>query len=99
MHSAVLLRKQVAKLQAANEAATRCKLHKRKRVLKGGTLTFEEGVRLTTLKEFSVRSDGKKGKKRARINKSNQHQRRCRRCGETGHNSHTCKKEAEIVLE
>jgi hypothetical protein len=63
-HQMVLMRNQVAELQAANKAATRRKSHKRKRVQKEGTLTVEDGVRLTTLKEFGARSDGKKAKKR-----------------------------------
>ena len=66
-HSLVLVRNQVAELQAANEAATRRKSHKRKRIQRDGTLTVSEGVRLTTLKEFRARSDGKKAKKKVRI--------------------------------
>ena len=58
MHSAVLLRTQVAELQAANEAATRRKSHKRKRIQKKGTLAVEEGARLTALKAFGAHSDG-----------------------------------------
>jgi hypothetical protein len=66
-HQLVLVRNQVAELQAANKAATRRKSHKRKRVQKEGTITVEEGVWLTTLKEFATRSDRKKAKKRARV--------------------------------
>jgi hypothetical protein len=66
-HQMVLMRNQVAKLQAANEAATRRKSHKRKRIQKEGTPEVTEGVRLTTLKEFKARSDRKKAKKRARV--------------------------------
>ena len=94
-HSAVLLRKQVAELQAA----TRRKSHKRKRIQQEGILAIAEGARLTALKEFGARGDGKKGKKRARTDGGKQHQRRCRRCGETGHNSRTCKSEVENKAE
>ena len=66
-HSLVLVRNQVAELQAANEAATRRKSHKRKRIQQDGTLIVSEGVQLTTLKEFGARSDGKKAKKKVRI--------------------------------
>jgi hypothetical protein len=66
-HQMVLMRNQVAELQAANKAATQCKSCKRKRVQKEGTLTVEEGVRLTALKEFNTRSDWKKAKKRAHV--------------------------------
>jgi hypothetical protein len=95
----VLMRNQVAELQAANEAATRRKSHKRKRVQKEGTPTVEEGVRLTTLKEFRARSDGKKAKKRARVKVGEPSQRRCGRCGKAGHNSRTCRQEAAIDFE
>jgi hypothetical protein len=98
-HSAVLLGNRVAELQAANEAATRRKSHKRKRIQKEGVLTIEEGARLAALKEFGARGDGKKGKKKARVDGGNQTQRHCRRCGDAGHNSRTCKNEAENELE
>jgi hypothetical protein len=96
-HSLVLMSNQVKELQAANEAASRRKARKRKRIQAEGTLTAEEGVRLTTLKEFAARSDRKKAKKSARAEGSEPTQRRCRRCSEAGHNLRTCKKEAEIV--
>jgi hypothetical protein len=54
-HKLVLSQKRFAELEAANEAATRRKLHKRKRVQKEGILTVEDRVRLTTLKEFDAR--------------------------------------------
>jgi hypothetical protein len=66
-HKLVLLQKRIAKLKAANKAATRRKLHKRQRAQKEGTLTVEDRVRLTTLKEFNARSNRKKAKKRARV--------------------------------
>ncbi|KAF1933099.1 uncharacterized protein M421DRAFT_42577, partial [Didymella exigua CBS 183.55] len=59
------------------------------------TLTFAEGVRLTTLKEFEARSDGKKAKKRSRVDGSTQSLRRCGTCSETGHNARTCSKDAQ----
>ena len=67
VHSIVLLRSQVAELQAANEAATRRRSHKRKRVQKEGNLTIKEGAWLTALKEFKACGDGKKGGKKARV--------------------------------
>jgi hypothetical protein len=98
-HSLVLMRNQVAELQAANEAATRRRSHKRKRIQQEGTLTFAEGVRLTTLKEFNARSDGKKAKKRARVETGTQSLRRCRTCSEAGHNARTCKKDAQGTVD
>jgi hypothetical protein len=66
-HKLVLAQREIAELRAANEAATRRKSYKRKRVQRGGILTIDEGERLTTLKEFGARSDGKKVKKRVRV--------------------------------
>jgi hypothetical protein len=98
-HSLVLVRKQVAELQAANEAATRRKSHKRKRIQREGTLTVSEGVRLTTLKEFNARSDGKKASKKARVGSGTQSSRRCGTCGETGHNARTCKNDVQGTVD
>jgi ribosomal protein L32 len=98
-HSLVLVRNQVAELQAANEAATRRKSHKRKWIQQEGTLTVSEGVRLTTLKEFNARSDGKKAKKRARVKTGTQSLRRCGTCGEVGHNARTCKNNAQGTVD
>jgi hypothetical protein len=50
-HSVVLITKRNAELRAANEAASRRKSHKRKRMQQQGTLTVEEGIRLTALKK------------------------------------------------
>ena len=98
-HQLVLVRNQVAELQAANEAATRRKSHKRKRIQQEGTLVVDEGLRLTTLKEFGARSDGKKVKKRVRVEVGEPSQRRCGRCGETGHNLRTCKQDVAVDSE
>ena len=94
-HLLVLVRNQVAELQAANEAATRRKSHKRKRIQREGTLTVSEGVRLTTLKEFNARSDGKRASKKARVGTGTQSLKRCSMCSKVGHNARTCKNNAQ----
>ncbi|KAH3942624.1 hypothetical protein HBH98_256080 [Parastagonospora nodorum] len=98
-HKLVLAQKEIAELRAANKAATRRKSHKRKRVQEEGTLTVEDGLRRTTLKEFGARSDGKKAKKQVRAGAGEPSQRRCGRCNETGHNARTCKKAVEVDSE
>ncbi|KAH9859204.1 hypothetical protein J1614_012281 [Plenodomus biglobosus] len=98
-HKLVLAQKQIAELQAANEASTRRKSHKRKRIRAEGTLTAEDGLRLTTLKEFGARSDGKKTSKRVRADGGEAGQRRCGECHEVGHTSRTCKNKAEVGIE
>ena len=60
----MLAQKQIAELQAANEASTQRKSHKRKRVQHKGVLVAKEGQRLATLREFRARSDSKKAKTR-----------------------------------
>ena len=62
----MLAQQEIAELRAANEAASRRKSHKRKRIQNEGTLVVEEGQRLAALREFGARSDGKKQKKRVR---------------------------------
>ena len=95
----MLSQKRIAKLKAANEAATQRKSYKRKRVQKEGTLTVEEGLQLTTLKEFRARSDRKKAKKRVRVKVGEPSQRRCRRCGEASYNLRTCKQDIVVDSE
>jgi hypothetical protein len=99
IYQGVLLRQRVSELREANKAATQRKLHKRKRVQKQGTVTVEDCVRLTTLKEFGARSDGKKAKKRVCIKMGKPSQRRCRRCSKMGHSACTCKKDTEGILD
>jgi hypothetical protein len=98
-HKLVLAQQEIAELRAANEAATRRKSHKRKRVKAEGTLIVEEDLRLTTLKEFGARSDRKKAKKQVRAKGGEPTQRRCGRCNQTGHNARTCKQEVEVISE
>jgi hypothetical protein len=98
-HKLVLAQKEIAMLKAANEAATRRKSHKRKRIQEEGTMTVEDGERKATLKDFGARSDGKKPKKRVGAEAGEPSQRRCRQCNMTGHNSRTCKQVAEVASE
>ena len=98
-HKLVLAQKEIAELKAANEAATRRKSYKRKRVQAEGTLTIENGARLAALKDFDARSDGKKSKKVVRAEVGEPSQRRCTVCKKTGHNARTCKYVAEVESE
>jgi hypothetical protein len=83
-HEITLLKQERAELRAALAAATERRSRKRKQIQVGGTLTVEEDQRLTTLKEFSARSDGKKPKKRSLSNiraRYSPNRRRVRRSG------------------
>ena len=95
----VLAQREIANLKAANKAITRQKSHKRKRVQAEGTLTVEDGARLTALEEFGARSDGKKSKRQVRAEVGEPSQRRCRRCNETGNNARTCNNRVEVAKE
>jgi hypothetical protein len=95
----VLAQKEIAELQAANKAATRRRSHKRKRVQAEGTLIVKDRARLTALKEFRARSNGKKLKTQVRAKGGKPTQRRCGRCNQTRHNSRTCKQVAEVDSE
>ena len=95
----VLAQKRVSELEAANEAATRRRSYKRKRVQRDGALIVKEGEQLAALKESSVRCDRKKAKKRVRAEAGEPSQRRCGRCGEAGHNTRTCRQVEAIDSE
>jgi hypothetical protein len=98
-HKLVLLQKRIAELEAANEAATRRKSRKRKRIQQGGTLTAEEGLQLTTLMESAARGGRKRRAGDEADDPAQRRRGRCGRCGETGHNSRTCKQEAAVDSE
>jgi hypothetical protein len=94
-HLMVLMQKRNLELQAANEAAARRKSRKRKRLQRQGTLTVEEGQRLTLLKEVGQSNKRKKGSDGEEADEGTKGKRHCKTCGETGHNSRTCQKGAE----
>ena len=50
----MLMRNEINSLRAVNEAVTRRKSHKRKRVQKEEILNFEEGARLAALKDSDL---------------------------------------------
>ena len=97
LHKLIIATEQIKELKAAAKAATQRKSHKRRQIQKEGTLTVEEGQQLTTLKEFSACSNGKKRKKRVRAKGGKLSQQRCRTCREGGHNTQTCKNNIELV--
>jgi uncharacterized iron-regulated protein len=98
-HKLVLAQKKIAKLKAANEAATRRKSYKRKRVQAESTLIIEDGARLAALKNFGARSDKKKLKRRVDAKVGKPSQQRYTVCKKTRHNARTCKYVAEVDLE
>ena len=93
MHSAALLRDENAALRAANEAASKRKSIKRKRLQKQGVLTQEEALELDAQKGSSGQKKGGEGGEEVSDGGTARKKRRCKRCGEVGHNSRTCQAE------
>ena len=92
-HSIVLLRDQISALEKANQAATKRKQRKKKRIQKQGTLTKAEGQEIIAQKEIDQQVECETRQQRVRSGASRQASARCRRCRGTGHNSRTCKKD------
>jgi hypothetical protein len=98
-HKLVLAQKEIAELKVVNEVATGRKSRKRNQVQAEGTLTIEDGERLSALKEFGARSDGKKSKKVVGAKVGEPSQRRCTVCKKPWAQARTCEYVAELDLE
>ena len=94
MHQVVLLRDEITTLQRANQAATKRRSRKKRRIQKGGNLTVAAGRELTAQKEAAEKVGGKRPQEAGGSGVSRQALARCTRCREPGHNSRTCKKAA-----
>ena len=92
-HKLVLLYDQVSTLQKANEAATKCRERKKKRLQKQGTLTKAQRADIIAEKEAGQHLESERHQDVARLSVSQQAVARCKRCREPGHNSCTCKKD------
>jgi transposase len=93
MLSAKLMRDRIASLERANEAATKRKQRKKKRIQKRGTLTRGEGEDILAQKEADQQIEREQRQGGEQSGLSRQALARCKRCRETGHNSRTCKKD------
>ncbi|KAH7556263.1 putative transposase [Bipolaris maydis] len=93
MLSAELMRDRIASLEKANEAATKRRQRKKKRIQKQGVLTKGAGEDLLAQREADqqIAYEERQGGERSGV--SRQALARCSRCRETGHNSRTCKKD------
>jgi hypothetical protein len=99
MHSSVLLRDQVASLQKANEAATKRRERKKKRIQKQGTLTKAQGSEIIAQRNVDEQIEGEMQQKRMCSGGNSRQKAHCRRCGKTGHNARTCQNDEEIVID
>ena len=93
MLSAELMRDRITSLERANEAATKRRQRKKKRIQKQGTLTIGEGEDILAQREADQQIEREQRQGGGRSGLSRQALARCKRCRETGHNSRTCKKD------
>ena len=91
--SAELMKERIASLEKANEAASKRKERKKKRIQKRGVLTKGAGEDILAQREADQQLAREERQGGERSGLSRQALARCKRCRETGHNSRTCKKE------
>lgn len=92
-HSHTLLEARVAKLKAANAAASERKKRKKKRIQKGGTLSQAEAEVLIAQIEAEVVVKDERREGRVQAGAGSKGIQHCKKCGKVGHNKRTCKKD------
>ncbi|KAF2187152.1 hypothetical protein K469DRAFT_705706, partial [Zopfia rhizophila CBS 207.26] len=95
----VLIYNRVAELKAANKAASQRKQRKRKRIQKGGVLSFSTGQDKSTKNPSTASSSSKKGCGKVRADGAEPTQRRCSNYSRTGHNARTYKIDKDSTIE
>jgi hypothetical protein len=93
MLSAELMRDRITSFERANEAASKRRQRKTKRIQKQGTLTKGEGEDILAQKEADQQIEREQRQGGEQLGLSRQALARCKRCRDPGHNSRTCKKE------
>jgi len=93
MLSSELMRDRIASLERANEAASKRRQRKKKRIQQRGVLTKGDGEDILAQKEAEQQIEREQRQGGGRSGLSRQALARCKRCRETGHNSRTCKKD------
>jgi hypothetical protein len=91
--SADLMKERIASLEKANEAASKRRERKKKRIQKQGVLTKGAGEDILVQCEADQQIAREERQGGERLGLSRQALARCKRCRETGHNSRTCRKE------
>ena len=93
MLSAELMRDRIASLERANEAASKRKQRKKKRLQKGGVLTKGAGEDILAQRKANQQSAREGCQEGEQLGLSRQALARCTRCRQRGHNSRTCQKD------
>jgi hypothetical protein len=91
-HELVLLCNRVSRLEKANEATTRCKQCKRKRIQKRSTLTKVEGEDVIAQRDVEQQLESETRQGNAQLGVSRHASACCKLCRQPGHNSRTCEK-------
>jgi hypothetical protein len=94
MLSAELMRNRITSLERANEAATKRRQRKKKRIQKRGTLTKGDREYILAQKEADQQIEREQRQGGGQSGLSRRALARCKRCRVTGHNSRTCQKDA-----
>jgi hypothetical protein len=89
-HSHTLLKARVARLEAANNAASERKKRKKKQIQAGRTLSQAEAEEIVRQRDAEAEAEAE----RTQAGGSSKGIRHCKTCGEAGHNKRTCKKDA-----
>jgi hypothetical protein len=92
-HSHTLLEARIAKLEAANNAASKRKKRKRKQIQAGGTLSQAEAEEIIRQRDAEADAEVES----VQAGSSSKHVQRCKACSKAGHNKRTCKKDAAEV--
>jgi hypothetical protein len=91
--SAELMKERIASLERANEAASKRRERKKKRIQKQGVLTKGAGEDILAQREADQQLAYEERQGGERSGLSRQALARCKKCRKTGHNSRTCNKE------
>jgi hypothetical protein len=89
----MLLKARVARLEAANNAASKRKKHKKKQIQEGGTLSQAEAEEIVRQRNAKAKAEAE----RVQAGSSSKGVRRCKTCSKAGHNKHMCKKDTVEV--
>jgi hypothetical protein len=93
MLSVELMRGRIADLEQANEAATKRRQRKKKRLQRQGVLTKEQGVDILARQEAKRQAEQERRQASALAGVNRQALARCKQCREPGHNPRTCRKD------
>ncbi|KAK4118913.1 hypothetical protein N657DRAFT_582711, partial [Parathielavia appendiculata] len=94
-----LLKAENQSLRAANEALSKRRRIKKKRLRQGGSLTVQDGQDLQAQRDVEVQIRAETQAGSGRKPKIETRTRRCGRCGEPGHNARTCQGVAKVPEE